>query len=92
MPCLSEVGYTGRMVRRDAVRGLLALLAISLPVCSAALLTTIPVCPVRRLAAQRSSRHAVMVDGGWYINSLHDHYYLTTAVQACTMLNNTILC
>ena len=28
-----------------------------------------------------------MVDGSWYLNSLHDHYYLTTAVQACTLVS-----
>ena len=74
------------MVSRGSERGLLALLAVTLPVCGA-LLTTTPVCPVRRLAAQRSSRHAVMVDSSWYLNSLHDHYYLTTAVQACTLVS-----
>ena len=74
------------MVRTGSVRGLLALLAVTLPVCGA-LLTTTPACPVRRLAAQRSSRYAVMVDGSWYLNSLHDHYYLTTAVQACALVS-----
>ena len=61
-----------------------------LPSCSS-LLTTASVRPVRLAAGQRSSRYAktsaVMVDGGWYMNSLHDHYYLTTAVQACTLVS-----
>ena len=69
---------------------MLALFLTCLPSCSG-LLTTASVRPVRLAAGQRSSRYAktsaVMVDGGWYMNSLHDHYYLTTAVQACTLVS-----